>query len=135
MSTSIIVFLVFLALFFISFVLGLIVFVIIFYKTQKLKKAVLSSGYSPSTVSGGILPAQEQLKNFKDSYGYSLFSFEYYLISNFGKEILSQVNNENYKAQMVDLRKIYHTYTRLLFSGLLSLLISIAIFFLMRNSS
>lgn len=134
MNIQLIIFFAFLVLLFIDFLAELIVIIILFSKTQKLKKIILSSGYSPLTVSGTILPAQEQIENFKDSYGYSLFSFEYYLISNFGKEILSQANSGNYKVQMVDLRKIHNTYTRLLFSGIVFLLVSIAIFFIIQSS-
>lgn len=133
MNSSLIIFTVFLVLFLINFLVELVVVILLGFKTQKLKKIVLNNGYSSSNVSGVVLPAQEQMENFKDSYGHSLFSFDYHLISNFGKEILSHVNNENYKEQVTDLKKIHRTYIRLLISGIVLLLASIIVFFLISS--
>jgi hypothetical protein len=130
MNTSLIIILVLVGLFVITFLVELVVVIILLVKTHRLKKLALKNGYSSSRITGIILPAKEQVQNFKDSIGYSLFSFNFLIITSFGKDFLPQMDNDIYKVSVENLRKIHKVYICLLFLAFFLMIAALGIGFL-----
>jgi hypothetical protein len=127
MNSQIIFFLTPLACTFILFVCGLISVLIVQIKTYKLTNALKDIDYPADNIRGFVLPARNQINNFKNSFGKSMFSFDSYMIISFGKEIL-EVKDDSVKVSISNLKKSYKLYITFLVLTGLFLVISMLMF-------
>lgn len=126
--TPIAISLLFVVVFVVCFVIGLVLTISLLVKASKLKRLLLDSGYPPEKLAG-LLPARDQMQNFRDSTKRSMFSFEWFLISRFGEDVLVKAEGDEYRATVDSMRKTHRAYTRCLVACFAAVILAMATLF------
>lgn len=99
------------AIFIFCFLIAAVLTLIQFIKISKIKKELLKHGYDGAKMLNTVNSSPKQFfGGIKDSMKHSMFSFEYLVISNFGKDALAFVTEGNLVQELQSLRKTHRCF-------------------------